>query len=505
MIEDYKALYQEYEDARSLLKLKNYALWTIPGAFPDVHKDTQLKGNASIEHDYQSIGAILVNNLASKLASLLFPVTQSFFKLEATDELIMLATEEYGISPEEVKARLVELENEACSALFENASYAQLTQLMRYLIITGNALYKRMDGKLTVYSLRNFTQLRDNEGTVLDVVLKEDWAYASLPMQLKLQLSEKYQRDSDVVTVYTRIKRGTTPSGGVIWTVSQQVDGIDVGVPSIYPDKLCPYNVVVWNLVNGDSNGRGLVEDHAGHFAKLSDLSRALALYEIDACKVVNLVQPGSGADVDALNNAYSGEWVQGNPGSVTAHESGSADKIQQLSATINNIFQQLAMAFMYQGNTRDAERVTAEELRRNAQEAEYALGGVYSQLSQGTHLPLSYLLCHEIDPMFITAIIANEVTLKVVTGLPALGRSTIVTQLLQAVQELAGIIPAIAELSPRFDTERIIDTVLQARGLNLEDIMLSPEALEAKQAEAAAQTAPQDMTSSIGAIQGII
>lgn len=499
----YESLYQEYEDDRSILKLKTYALWTIPGAFPDVNKDVQMQGNMPIEHDYQSIGAILVNFLASKLAGLLFPVTQSFFKIQPTEQLLTMATDVWGVEPTEVQNNIVKLENDACAALFENASYAQLIQMLRYLIITGNAMFKRINGKLTVYSLRNFAQLRDNEGTVLDAILREDWAYGSLPVHIRLQVQRPGMKDTDAVSVYTRIKREVR-NGNVLCVVSQQVQGIDVGVPSEYPENLCPYRIVVWNLVNGDSNGRGLVEDHAGDFAKLSDLSRALAVYEINACRVVNLVKPGSTVDVDHMNDAYCGEWVQGDPGNITAHEGGDASKIQQLAASIQTIFQRLSMAFMYQGNTRDAERVTAEELQMNAREAESALGGVYSQLSQGIHLPLSYLLCSEVDSTFITGIIAGDVELKVITGLPALGRSTVVTQLLQAVQELSVIIPSLQQLTARADIEKIIDLILQARGINLEDIMLSPEALEAKQQQQAAAQAQQEAAAMGGGLSGV-
>ena len=512
MKENYQSLYEEYEDDRSLSKLKNYALWTIPGAFPDVNKDTQMKGNIAIEQDYQSIGASLVNFLSSKLAGLLFPVTQSFFKIQPTDKLRALASNVMGVEETEVNNTLVNLENAACKVLYKNASYSQLIQMMRYLIITGNALFKRVNGKFTVYSLRNYAQLRDNEGTVLDIVLREDWAYSSLPDDVRKVIRQPQgTKDSEPVTVYTRIKREVV-NGNVIQVVSQQIDGVDIGKPSKYPEHLCPYHSVVWNLVNGDSNGRGLVEDHAGDFARLSDLSRALAVYEVQSCKVINVVKPGGSLDVDQMEEAASGDYVQGDPDNVRAHESGDYAKIQQLNATIQSISQRLSVAFMYQGNTRDAERVTAEEIQRNAQEAESALGGVYSQLSQGIHLPLSYILTYEVDPKFMTAVIAGEVELEVITGLPALGRSTVVTQLIQASQEVAVVVPALTQMTARFDAEATIDLILQARGINLKDIMLSKEALEAKQkAQVQAQAAQNaqmqgiDPNAQVQAAQGIM
>ena len=508
----HEALFEEYKDGRTLDKLQKYALWTISSAFPDTGNQRNLQGDISVEHDYQSIGAILVNYLAAKLAGLLFPVTQSFFKIQPTPVLLSLASQQFGVEAKEVQNRLIKLENEACAALYKNASYAQLVQMLRYLIITGNAMFKRIDGRLTVYSLRNYSQLRDNEGNLLDAILRESWAYNSLPESVRPLANLPVGADEFApIDVYTRIKR-VHKTDKIVYEVSQEIGGKSLGKASEYPEHLCPYQTVVWNIINGDSNGRGLVEDHAGDFAKLSDLSRALAVYEINSCRVVNLVKPGATVDIEALNTAYCGEFVQGDPGNINALESGDAQKIQQLASEIQAIFQRLAMAFMYQGNTRDAERVTAEELRLNAQEAENALGGQYSQLSQGIHLPLSHLLCMEVSPNFITALVAGELTLDVITGLPALGRSTVVTQLLQAIQELSLIIPAMKQLSPRFDTEAVIDTVLQARGVNLDDTMFSAEELQAQQDEMQAQQAQQQAMMGGGAspevaqtIQGII
>ena len=74
--DSFSALYLKYQDGRLLTKWQNYALWTIPSIFPDINsgKDTTLLGNAPLEHDYQSIGALLVNSLSSKMTNILFPI-----------------------------------------------------------------------------------------------------------------------------------------------------------------------------------------------------------------------------------------------------------------------------------------------------------------------------------------------------------------------------------------------------------------------------------------------
>lgn len=508
--ENYEALYNRYEDSRLLLKAENYAYWTIPSAFPENYRKighSRNEGNVPIQHDYQSMGAVLVNYLAAKLAGILFPVNQSFFKINPTEILKQVIT---SMNPEgqEFKSKLVTLENKACKQLFVNASYAQLIQALRYLIITGNCLIKRHNSKTIVYSLRNYVTLRDNEGTVLDIVLREARTYNSLPNEIAKLVSTKYHNEHDEVVIYTRIKRDTITKEdrtNVVFTVSQQIDGVSIGEPSVYPEHLCPYIPVIWNHVNGDSYGRGHVEDHAGDFAKLSDLSRALAIYEIDACKVVNVVKPGSTIDLDSMNEAESGEWVQADPQAIGKLESGDYAKIQALTNDCTIVYNRLASAFMYQGNTRDAERVTAEEIRMNAQEAEKALGGVYSQLSLGMHLPLAYLLAQEVDPYFITAVVAREVELEVVTGVNALGRAAEIQQLYLAIQELAAIIPAMQQITPRFNTEKVIDAVLQSHGLVLEDIMLSEEELKAHQEQAQQAMQASDPLASVQATQQVI
>lgn len=502
---NYESLYRDYEDSKLISKYANYALWTTPGAFPEM-QTAKTRGNYDIEHDYQSVGALLVNSLAPKLAGLLFPYHQPFFKIKFT-KAIRDFMQQRGKDPKKSEGELIQMEQDAMSRLFINASYAQLIQAIRYLIITGNALIIRKDGKMIAYSPRNFVVLRDNIGTVLDVVLKEVTTYGSLDNEVRKLVEGGIQRkDFDEVTVYTRIKR-TVIRGNPNFVVTKQINGKGIGDPVFYPEKLCPYIVAGWNLVNGDSYCRGMIEDYAGDFAKLSDLSRALAIYEIDACKVVNCVKPGSGSDVDAFNAAENGDWVQADPDSVSKHESGDAAKIQQLQASIQGIFGRLSTAFMYGGNTREAERVTAEEIRRNAQEADQSLGGVYSLISAFVHEPIAYQLCYEVNPEFVVAVTAGEVQIEMQTGTAALGRSADISALLKATQEISVIVPALAQASKRFDVETIIDRILRSNGINVDDYTFTEEELRQLQEQEQAMM-PQDPTAMMQgaeAIQGVM
>lgn len=322
--ETHESLYRTYTDDSLKRRLEYYALWTIPSVFP---KDETVvpNGNAQIEHDYQSIGALMVNRLATKLASTLFPPNSSFFRIEANDQL-----KEY-IDREGIKS-LVALENKACRKLLLNASYAQLVQALRLLIITGDVLLRRENEKVRVFSLKNYVVRRNNVGEDQDIILKECIRYTELPQYLKDVIEVK--QPADTVTLYTRIQRVVTEVDGLPltkWVETQEVEGKPVNYEATYSDVLCPYFTVKWNHVNGDMYGRGYVEEYTGDFAKLSELSQALTEYELNSCIVLNVYNPTGQFDIDRAVGAVSGDWITGQVESVQKYEVGDFQKIQTL------------------------------------------------------------------------------------------------------------------------------------------------------------------------------
>lgn len=198
--------------------------------------------------------------------------------------------------------------------------------------------------------------------------------------------------------------------------------------------------------------GRGYVEEYAGDFAKLSELSQALTEYELNSCIVLNVYNPAGNFDVDRAVSSISGDWITGNKDAVQPYEVGDYNKIQTLVDNLQAISQRLSIAFMSTSNQREGERVTATEIMQNATEAEQVLGGVYSQLSQNMHMPLAYLLLHEVQPEVINAVERGEFKLDILTGLQALSRSSENQSLLVAASEINAIVPIMAQLSKRFN-----------------------------------------------------
>lgn len=497
----HKHLFEKYRDDNVQTKARKYAHWTLPQLMADV--SLAAKGNTVIlERDYQEVGALLVNNLASKLAGLLFPAQRPFYKIKLSAAIRALAAKQ-GTSEVELNSGMAKLELESCQQLFLNGSYEQIVLSLKHLIVTGNALVFRdvSKNKTTTYGVTSFSCKRDGRGNLMDCILREYTDIRSLPADvaavLKTKDPQKYKPGStasEQIELYTRIERATGVDGSAVYKITQQADNMDVGEEGSYPEHLCPWQAVTWSLIAGENYGRGLVEDYAGGFAKMSDLSLAATLYGVEICRIINLVAPGQGADIDELQAAGVGEYVQGSKESVVPHEGGDSRKLQELRNETEGTFGRLARAFMYKANTRNAERVTAYELKQDALEAEATLGGTYSSLSASMQVPMAHVLLTEVDPGMMEGIITKEIKLGIQAGIAALGRQAEVQNLAAAAQDAAAIIPVLAQLSNRVDKERVLDLIMAGQSVDTSTIYKDEEQMAEEQKAAKQEAAGQAM-----------
>ena len=472
-----QGIFQTHTDPATLAQVEQYASWTLPNVFVDTRSLQNTTNRNSTYRDFQSFGALITNYLAAKLTQALFPVKNAFFRIaippEGKDALLKLAK----VDSDGLDAWVGKLERNACDSLFEFSNYATLHDTLKKLIITGNALLRWLpNGQLVAYSMRNYTCLRDGSGRPMQVVLKEQLAWRSLPKEIQSVVAET--ADNAPVDVYTGIKWNYVDGHASTVEIHQECGAWEQTNKQLIPAQTCPYLPVVWNLVPGESYGRGLVEDHAGDFARYSEVSRALTLYELEAAKVVYGVKPGGTADISELNKAECGQYVLADADAIKAIETVIHGKITELRTDIEALEMRLSRAFNYSANMRQAERVTAIEVQLNAQEADRTFGGTYSTLSAALHIPLAYLLLQRVAPLLVVAVIAKQLSISLRSGVPALGRSADVTALLQAAQEAKLILDCFAN-SPRVSPEKVIEVCLTARGFDSSLIYRTPAELQ--------------------------
>lgn len=491
-MESISSLYVKYQDQTVLSKSKEFAKYTIPSLMVD---PTQRHTNAEVlDYDYQSIGALYVNNLTAKLVMALFPSGRSSFQISLTEELKTLLETEYGDDAMLIKASTAELERLATEQTFKNAALSKLFRVVKLLIVTGQCLVYRDSALQTYYvwNLNNYVTRRDMSGRVTRGILKQVIPAQELPQSIldDLQKQQYGVKADTIVTQYTDIRYELTPSGRRA-VVQNYINDKPVGAEASYPEHLCPYVFPSWDVPSGEHYARGYVEEYAGDFARLSLLSTDVSLYEGEILHLLNLVDEAGGSAIDDVTDKPTGSYVPGRTESISSFEKGDYNKLNSAYQGLEGVSQRLAMAFMYTGSMRQAERVTAEEVRQVATEAENLLGGAYSVLAENLQAPLAYLSMYEVskdNPDLLAGIILQHYRPVIITGIPALTAATETQNLTRATSEISQILPVVMELMPAIDPNKVGELIMLNNGVDVDALRKSSEQLAQEQEAAAAE-----------------
>lgn len=486
-----KALFNKLRDASVIADSEAYARWTVAQLMQN--PEMNFGKHKHVERDYQSIGALLVNSIASKLAQLLFPIQHPFFALDVSDELRQ-AARNAGRSQEQLDGLITTSVRDACKSVFKNSSYASLITALKHIAVTGNVLLHVDEdaNKINTYGLQQFVTRRAGNGDPILIVHKERTYVEALDYEdqeiLRSTDRQRYSRQEQEVVLYTRIQRKALPNRKFHWVVTREVDEYTLPGEITYPANECPWVAVAINVIAGSHYGFGLVAEYAGDFARLSDVSEASVLYGIEISRLLNLVATGSGADIDDLNNAETGEYVQGDKESVHQIDGGSPQKLSVLLEMENGTTQRLSRAFMYNGPARDAERVTMYELQLQAQEANNQLGGLFSTLAESIQIPLAVLKLRQVAPQLMAGISTGMLVPDITAGVNALGRSEEVQSLLLATQEINAIMPVLAQVDKRVNPELVLDLIYSSRSVQIDKLKYDEETMAQLNQAAATQ-----------------
>lgn len=415
------SLYEQLTGDREsfLSRGRKCAELTIPALLPPEGHG----GHSDLYVPYQSVGARGVNNLASKLLLSLIPPNTPFFRLLVDDyELAELGGEDERAKFEEALngvERAVQTETE------RKALRTPVFMALKLLVSTGNALlYMPKDSRVRCVRLDSYVVRRSPDGTVIDCILKEEIAFAALPADIRDKLTEnpegKKYDPNDPVAVYTCWHLNDKKYYG--W---QEVEGHEVeGSRASWKMDRAPFLPLRWTSIDGEDYGRGHVEEYIGDLNALEGLSQAILESSLAAAKCVIMVKPNATTRVDKLTEARNLDVIQGQEDDVFVMQLDKRADLSVAQATAGEIMQRLAQAFLLNSAVqRDAERVTAEEIRFMAAELEDALGGVYSLLAHEFQLPLVKRLMDLMTREKRIPKLPDGIVPSIVTGLEALGR----------------------------------------------------------------------------------
>ena len=345
-----------------------------------IRDEEQFRGGVrDLKTPWQSVGAKGVVTLASKLMLALMPVNTSFFKLQMDESQV---GEEI---PPEVKSELdlsfAKIERTIMEAIAASDDRVAIHQALKHLVVAGNALIFMGKNGLKLYPLNRFVVDRDGNGNVIEIVTKEKIAKKLLAdvipeYSLEMQGIDP-DEDREDCDVYTHVKRD---NNRFIW--HQEVfDKIIPASQGKSPLNTNPWIHLRFNTVDGESYGRGRVEEFVGDLKSLEALSQALVEGSAAAAKVVFVVSPSSTTKPQTLASAGNGAIVQGRPDDIGVVQVGKTADFATAYNMMQQLEKRLAEAFLIL-SVRQSERTTAEEVRMTQMELEAQLGGLFSLLT---------------------------------------------------------------------------------------------------------------------------
>nr|DAV18493.1 MAG TPA: Head to tail joining protein [Caudoviricetes sp.] len=392
---------------------------TIPALFPKENDDKSTK----YETPYQSVGARGVNNLASKLILALMPPNSPFFRLGMSDEVL---AEYMNNGQEDTKAQveqaLMMIENRVMKYIESNQIRVTVLESIKQLIVAGNALLflPPAEGGIKLYKLMDYVIQRDGLGNVVQIVTLDKVAYATLDETIQ-NLIKTDKKPEDLINVYTHVCR----SGDNYLSYQEVDEQVIQGSEQTYPVAKTPYIPIRMVKMDGESYGRSFCEEYLGDLNSLENLSKAMFKLSTIAANIYFLVNPNGVTRVKKLENAASGDFVAGRKEDVDVLQLDKYYDFNMTKAQADAIENRLSFAFLLSSVVqRNAERVTAEEVRTVASELEDTLGGVYSILSQELQLPLVRRILNQLQSTGeVPNLPEGTVEPTITTGLEALGR----------------------------------------------------------------------------------
>ncbi|WP_142850685.1 portal protein [Telmatospirillum sp. J64-1] len=413
--------YEQLQDYRQpyLRRGRDAAALTIPSLLPKAGHT----GASELPTPFQGMGARGVNNLASKLLLALLPPNSPFFRLMMDDFTLAELTGREEMRAEVEKA-LGSIERAVMSEVEGTAIRVSAFEALKHLLVAGNVLlFLPPEGGMKVYRLDRYVVKRDYMGNVLEIIVHEKIAKDALPPEVAKVAAEQLRdrKDQDEVDLYTWVRR----QGDKVLVHQEAGDVIIPDSQGHYPLDRSPWLPLRFTRIDGEDYGRGHVEEYYGDIRSLEALTQAIVEGSAASAKVLFLVNPNGTTDERTISEAPNCGVRTGSREDVTVLQVDKYADFRVALEAVQMINQRLAQAFLLNTSIqRQAERVTAEEIRLMAGELEDALGGVYSILSQEFQLPLVRRLMHRMEMTGrLPSLPKNAVKPVIVAGMEALGR----------------------------------------------------------------------------------
>lgn len=421
-----ESAYARYSTERDMFtrRAEYNALLTVPSLFPEAEK----KSGNDLQTPHQSVGSRGVNTMSSALLMALLPPNGPFFRLPVDDAVRMMVSEGLEVSPAQIDEVMAGYELDIHQEIISSGFRTTTAQVLDQMLVAGNVMVNIPDkGRSRVFRLSNYVVSRDPHGQPLRAVVKEMVSLEVLreDEDMVAHLAEagkpidSFDKTVTAVPVYTDIRWADGQQ-----EVYQELCGKEVeGTRGTYPADAPAWLPLRFDALDGEDYGRGYVDRFYGDLKTVDGLARSLDEFAAAASKVLFMVKPNALSSVKDLAEKRSGDFVIGEEGDVTCLQMDKFADFRVVKEQHDSLIMRLNYAFLItDGMVRQAERVTAEEVRMISQNAQRALSAAYSLLSEEYQKPI---LMRYIDRMGdkLEALPLEYIHPQIIAGHDALGR----------------------------------------------------------------------------------
>lgn len=507
MAEPVKARYERLaaERQNALDRARLCSKVTIPSVLPPEGAN----GSTTFDTPFQSAGASGVNSLGSQLTLILMPPNAPFFRLKLDELRFGPLTEDNPKIKQEVEEELGKVERRVMEEIEIAKVRITFSEAVKHVIIAGIVLlYVPDTGSARYFPLSKFVLDQDPEGNLREIIIREHIDPSTLSEEIQAAIKPPQTTNTpqtkplddisttgdpkrSTVELYTWIQRTSDKK----FSVHQEINGyILPGSTGSFLREELPYLPIPYQPVEGSPYARGLIEEYLGDLLTAEGLSQAIVEGSLAAARTLNLVRPNAVVRMKDLNEAPNNSYVYGNEGDVTRVQSEAGQDLRVASDTLNRVLKSLSGVFMqHQSVQRDAERVTAEEIRFMAQQLEQNLGGAYSVLSQAFQLPLVTIMLSRLEKQKLIGKIDNKTIHPVViTGLEGLGRGNDLNRLDVFVGQSFAQLKEL--VTPYLNVGEYLSRRATALGIETKGLIYTAEEIAQRQAQQTRQQVVTDV-----------
>jgi hypothetical protein len=472
------------ERCSALDRKREHATMTIPSLLPYEGKTM----STPLEVPYSSIPAEGINALASRIMSVVFPLTgQSVFEL-----IVRQVMNPEGQDTSDMEEQFYRFEQFVMDQLAPSNLRAATQMVYKHLLCIGDCLVHMDDNfNFRVFRADQYVVVRQHEGQWVEIVVKEyvdPELHPELPkggQRAPETNGAQWSHSQDWEPLFTKIKRAADGS------IEIRQEFRDSWVDKPITEEVSNYFPLRWQALAGEPYGVSHVEDSYGDIRGLDGLAKALLDGAALNAEYRWGVNPLGITEMQDMLDSYNGSYVSTQPGDVFPLQFQNAAQVQATQVAVAHREQAVGRRFLMNSAVQPTgERVTARQVSLIAQELEGQLGGVLSMAAREIQEPIIRRAIHVMKtkgllPDFIVDEI-NEaggvLMLRMRAGLEILNREAEREKLDAAIERMRNLPPQALEV---FEWTEIARDWWQSLGLDTKGRVKTRDQLEQERQQA--------------------